>query len=73
MHDTSLKTTTAHRKEMVRLIESLHCQKKYRVETLYLAVNIADRYLSILSEAGEAAPGLVLLSLTCLMIAAKAS
>ena len=70
---SSLNITVAHRKEMVRLIESLHSKKNYRVETLYLAVNVADRYLINLAERGEPAPGLVLLAVTSLLIAAKAS
>jgi len=46
---SSLNISGAHRKEMVRLIEKLHSEKNYRIETLYLAVNIADRYLINLS------------------------
>ena len=57
---------------MVRLIESLHRAKNYRLDTLYLAVNIADRYLSNLSQRGQPSPNLVLLTVTSLMIAAKA-
>ena len=30
---------------MVALIEQLHISKKYKIETLYSAVSIADRYL----------------------------
>ena len=41
-----LAITSAHRREMVCLIERMHNLKEYRLETLYLAVNIADRYLS---------------------------
>ena len=41
-----LAITSAHRREMVCLIERMHELKEYRLETLYLAVNIADRYLS---------------------------
>lgn len=57
---------------MVRLIEKLHTQKKYRLETLYLAVNVADRYLINVIARGQAVPNLVLLALTSIMIAAKA-
>ena len=70
---SSLNITSAHRTEMVRLIENLHFRKNYRVETLYSAVNVADRYLIKLATRGMAAPDLVLLSLTSLMIAAKAN
>ena len=57
---------------MVSLIESIHSAKNYRVDTLYLAVNIADRYLANLSQRGQPSPNLVLLAVTSLMIAAKA-
>ena len=33
------------RQQMVLLIEELHALKHYKIETLYLAVNIADKYL----------------------------
>jgi hypothetical protein len=35
---------------MVLLIEELHQIKGYREQTLYLAVNIADRYLCELAK-----------------------
>ena len=57
---------------MVRLIETIHSEKSYRVDTLFLAVNIADRYLANLSARGKPSPGLVLLAVTSIMIAAKA-
>ena len=57
---------------MVRLIENIHSQKKYRIETLYLAVNIADRYLIKTFGMSKPVPNLVLLALTSIMIAAKA-
>ena len=34
---------------MVQLIEQIHHIKEYRPETLYLAVNIADRYLALMA------------------------
>ena len=45
-----LDMNASHRKEMVCLIEKMHRLKSYRLETLYLAVNIADRYLSRVKE-----------------------
>ena len=68
----SLELSSAHRKEMIRLIESIHRAKNYKLDTLYLAVNIADRYLANLSQRGHPSPSLVLLVVTSLMIAAKA-
>ena len=56
---------------MVILIEELHRKKKYRIETLFLAVSIADRYLINLTVSGREAPCLVNLGVTCLLIAAK--
>ena len=43
--DCSLQVTPFQREQMVMLIEELALFKKYRTETLYSAVNIADRYL----------------------------
>ena len=37
--------TDIDRKHMVMLIEDLHHLKEYKIETLYLAVSIADKYL----------------------------
>ena len=56
---------------MVCLIEQLHSLKGYRLETLYLAVSIADRYLNQLFQRDLQAPNLVTLSITALMLAAK--
>ena len=53
---------------MVHLIRELHRKKGYRLETLYLAVSIADRYLCYLRKR---APCLVLLSVASLLLAAK--
>ena len=53
---------------MVHLIRELHRKKGYRLETLYLAVSIADRYLCNLRKR---APCLVLLSVASLLLAAK--
>ena len=56
---------------MVLLIEELHAVKNYRIETLYLAVSIADRYLKQLSLAGKEEPCLISLAVICTLIAAK--
>ena len=58
---------------MVRLIENLAARKEYNLETIYLAVNIADRYLHGLSTRGKPDPNFVLLAMTALMLAAKAN
>ena len=46
-------------------------KNKYQLETLYLAVSLADRYLIHLTMLKMKAPCLVSLAATCLMIAAK--
>ena len=56
---------------MILLMEDLVRSKGYNLETLYLAVSIADRYLVNLAVQREKAPCLVTLSVTCLLIAAK--
>lgn len=69
--DCSLKITAAQRDRMVHLIQGLHRKKGYRLETLFLAVSIADRYLSHRAEQGQRAPCAVLLAVTSLLLAAK--
>lgn len=56
---------------MVCLIEQLQSLKGYRLETLYLAVSIADRYLNQLFQRSLQAPNLVTLSVAAIMLAAK--
>ena len=56
---------------MVLLIEELNREEKWKEETLYLAVSIADRYLIHLAIKGLRAPCLIVLSVTCLLLAAK--
>ena len=67
----SLVISEEDRKGIVRLISDLHRQKDYKIETLYLAVSIADRYLSKLSELNQSVPNLVSLATICILIAAK--
>ena len=67
----SLGITAFTRQRMVMLIEELTALKDYRTETLYLAVSLADRYLSRLAHRRAAAPCLILLAVTCILIAAK--
>ena len=56
---------------MLILLQTLHAKKKYRQETMYLAVSLADRFLINLSVYGLKAPCLVDLAVTCLLVAAK--
>ena len=56
---------------MVLLMEKLHLIKGYRENTLYLAVNIADKYLSTLARKAMPAPDIVTLGVVSLLLAAK--
>lgn len=56
---------------MVMLIEDLHILKDYKLETLFLAVSIADRYLVEIAVEGKAAPCLISLAVVCILMAAK--
>lgn len=49
----------------------MHRIKRYKIETLFLACSIVDRFLQKLSVQGCKAPDLVLLAAVGLMIAAK--
>ena len=52
-------------------MEELSDLKKYKIETFYLAVSLADRYLAKLARIEKEAPCLVTLSTTCTFMAAK--
>lgn len=56
---------------MVQLIEQIHQMKGYREETLFLAVNIADRYLAMLSVLHNLTPSLIELAVISILLAAK--
>ena len=56
---------------MVIMMESLSSRQDYKLETLFLAVSIADRYLIYLANRSTEAPCLVLLGFTSMMLAAK--
>ena len=53
------------------LIEHLHLLKQYKLETLYLAVSIADRYLSKLAKTGKLGPCTITLAAASVLVAAK--
>lgn len=56
---------------MVLLIEALYEMKEYKIETLFLAVNLADRYLVFVAFHEAEVPYLVTLAMTCILVAAK--
>ena len=67
----SLKIDDYTRQQMVMLIEDLASLKQYKVETLYLAVSIADKYLVNIAVQGNQAPCLITLAVTSLLMGAK--
>ena len=56
---------------MVLLIEEFHAVKSYRLETLYLAVSIADRYLKQIRLERKEDPCFISLAVICILLAAK--
>ena len=53
------------------LLQELAFFRNYRIETLFLAVNLADRFLVYMQQAREKAPNLVILTVTTFLLAAK--
>ena len=56
---------------MLLLIEDISDYRGYKVDTFYLASNIADHYLMQIYRTNKQVPNLILLSITSLFIAAK--
>ena len=56
---------------MILLVEELYEMKGYKIETLFLAVNLADRYLVYVSFSEAEVPCLIALAVTCVLLAAK--
>lgn len=70
--NNSLKITARDRDQMISTIQYLHKKKDgYKQETMHLAGNIADRYLSYLARKGKRAPSTTVLATTALLVAAK--
>lgn len=69
--ECQLDVTEEARYTMVQLIEQIHQMKGYRYETLFLAVNIADRYLAMLAVLHKETPSLIELGVISIMLAAK--
>lgn len=63
--------TDSIRLAMVRMMEDLCKLKKYHLETFYLSVSLADRYLASIAEVGLPNPCSVSLAVVCVLIAAK--
>jgi len=56
---------------MITLIESLYTNKKYKLETLYLALSLCDRYLVNIAILNQPAPSLINLAVIGILMAAK--
>ena len=56
---------------MILMIEELNNLKRYKIETLYLAVSLADKCLLYLVAKNKKPPCLIKLAATCTLIAAK--
>ena len=64
--------TKSSRKFLIQMVQSLHQVKNYKVETLYLAISLVDRYLVNLVIRGEDKPvDFPSLAVSCLFLAAK--
>ena len=67
----TLGVTHEARVSMITLVEALCTHKKYKIETLYLAMSLCDRYLVNLAILNQKAPSLVLLAVTGTLMSAK--
>ena len=67
----SVTVTEDIRIYMVTVIIEVHRIKNYKEETLYLAINLADRYLYSLASYQQPSPCLIKLSFVCILMAAK--
>lgn len=59
------------RERLISIVQDLHKKKDYKPETLHLAGNLADRYLSLVLRKGESVPNLFVLGATVTLMAAK--
>lgn len=59
------------REKMIVIIQELHRLKKYKIETLFTAVQIADSYLRELALKNELVPELVAIATISILMAAK--
>ena len=67
----SVRITEEVRLYMITVIIEVHRIKKYKEETLYLACNLADRYLALLTILQRPSPCLIRLAFVCILMAAK--
>ena len=69
--NSSLRISPQDRESMISLIQELHRVKGYAEDTFYLAVSVADRYLTVLATKGQKAPNLIQLATISILLAAK--
>ena len=67
----SVNMTEDIRVYMMTVIFEVHRIKNYKEETLYLAINLADRFLNSLATNQQPSPCLIRLSYVCILMAAK--
>lgn len=64
--------TAYHRSMAVYLMIELNLRRRYEIDTLFMAVNIMDRYLAaVIPKQGFNATKMDLLACSCLLLAAK--
>ena len=59
------------RERLISIIQDLSKKKDYKVETMHLAGNLADRYLSTILPQGKQMPNIFALGATVMLMAAK--
>ena len=69
--DNPLEITSDHRSKAIALMSHMSDGMSFRIETLYVAVSIVDRYLINLISLDKKAPCLVTLGVVSMLIAAK--
>ena len=69
--DNSIKVTEEVRLCMITVIVEIARLKNYKEETLYIATNLADRYLATLTLLQQDSPCLIKLAFVCVLLAAK--
>ena len=70
-NSTLMRVNDAQRRHLITLLESLHKEKEYKEETLFLAASLADRYLVTLSKLNIVCPCLIKLAIVATLLAAK--
>lgn len=59
------------RERLIAIVQDLCKKKEYKQETMHLACNLADRYLSVILAEGKPTPNLFTLGATVVLMGAK--